>query len=272
MIVPREELAQILRGQVGEVVLPEPLEPGFTDWVRSSPRARPACRATVVDLWRVGEGWAHLLARVTEGEVPQRPKERPKLTLNRKQRERLFAGEGVRIEGEGRCPVGKGDVVRLSARVSLEVTGHRPRRGGGWVLQYKLLDSRQAPRLLRRVPSISPDGFEAFRAGAEPTADVIEAAAVESAYTSTSSGAITDAGEAVDPATQAIYTREAHEGDHRRHQKRRADWERLTLLQRVEVLQELRGLSSADVSRELRAADHALRRAWEKLEREEPAA
>jgi hypothetical protein len=78
--------------------------------------------------------------------------------------------------------------------------------------------------------------------------------------------------EPVDRAAQARITEQAKDHDELREKKRRDAWERLTLRERVAELETLRHFSEADISRELRLANHALRRAWEKLDRDGRAA
>ncbi len=72
---------------------------------------------------------------------------------------------------------------------------------------------------------------------------------------------------AVPAAAQRQYTEEAAGRGEERHRQRREAWERLTIRERLAELEMMREFARADVSRELRLVDHALRRAWEKLER-----
>lgn len=109
-----------------------------------------------------------------------------KLTLTREQRNQLFAGHCPRIAGEGRCPVQKGYVYRLSSRLEFEVEQVWRTRKGGWSLAYIVRDRRDDPRFLRRTPTIPQGEFrDVSRRTREikpPTPGSIRAAADESAY------------------------------------------------------------------------------------------
>lgn len=64
------------------------------------------------------------------------------MKLTPKQRAEFFAGNCPKLAGEGRCPVPVGHRWRLSRRVSVEVTGIRKAKKGGWSLQYTVYDQR----------------------------------------------------------------------------------------------------------------------------------
>lgn len=223
MIVPRLELEQILKGDVGEVVSRVSRTVNETVWIRATPRQPPACLARVVDVWPVEDGFSVLLERAADAfTMPDRPApERPKLRLTRRQRKELFDGGFPHIGAEGPCPVKAGEQVRLSARVTLNVVRVDVKRGR-WKLIYEVRDSRDTVRLLRRTPP-------AHRAGDEldiQDQGAIAHAAEQSFYTSTPGAAVADAGEAPDRGWVEVRTRTVREFDHQRRLAKHAEQQR----------------------------------------------
>jgi hypothetical protein len=226
VILSAGDIRDLQKGGLGEVVMDEPPAVGYACWVRSSPRAKPSCRVQVVDVWPLTDGgYAVLLERVADSfQLPERERpERPRLRLRRAQRAKLFAGESPAIEGVGRAPVEEGEVVHLSAMVSLEVlTITFPPRNDGqmaWKLHYRLTDTRDPVRLLRRTPPAHREGDELDIGDSGATAQ----AAVQSFYTSTPGAAIEDAGEAPDREWVATRTKTQREFDHQRRLARHAE-------------------------------------------------
>lgn len=220
MIVPGLELDQILKGDVGETTTQGP-PPRIGDelWIRRSRRSLPACRATVLDVWAVPQGFSVLLTKVTESfTVPQKSSEGPRLPLTRRQRQGLFDGTFPAIVGVGECPVGAGDVVHLSSRVSLEVK-RIDVKNGKWTLRYEVRDRRDSVHLLRRTPP-------AHRAGDELDIEdegAIREAAEQSFYTAEPRSAVADAGEAPDREWVEMRTKTVREFDHQRRLARHAE-------------------------------------------------
>jgi hypothetical protein len=157
--------------------------------------------------------------------------------FTREQRKQLGKLEVLRVAGEGECPVGKGDEIPITSTVTFRVDRVNVRRGGGWSLGYTLLVRDEKVRNLKRVPRAQD--FDAIRksfdsAGypQEPTRDVLEEAAEESAYTSRPTS-LADAGEAVDRVTQRRFSEEAKMADRLRDQRRREKYERRNTLERL---------------------------------------
>ncbi len=128
------------------------------------------------------------------------------LRLTRAQRTAIFAGGAPRIAFPGTQPpdIEAGQVIPLSTNVSLTIRGTTRGKKGEHILVYSVRDDR--PNLLRRrPPAHSPQGADEGPLDAE----AIARAARESAYTTTSHGALTDAGEAVEPEYQDKLTRES---------------------------------------------------------------
>jgi hypothetical protein len=125
------------------------------------------------------------------------------MKLTKSQREKLAAGEPVKIAGEGECPVAPGDTIPVLTGVELIVTGIRTPKGGGWSLRYTLTRADVA-LFLKRRPSIPANDFKRVRAGFDSagapgtsTPAAIKAAALESAYSHV--GDPLDAGQIVHP-------------------------------------------------------------------------
>jgi hypothetical protein len=217
MIVPKLEFAEIVRGRVGATTHRLERQVGETCWVRDSPRNQPLL-ARVVDVWPVEDGYELLLERADELSKRRAP-ERPRLRLTRAQRAKLFAGESPYIGGQGEAPVGKGEEVRLSSRVSIRVLRVDPERGGGWKLHYELTDTRDPVRLLRRTPPAHREGDELDITDQ----GAIREAARQSFYTADASAAVTDAGEAPDREWVAMRTKTQREFDHQRRLAKHAE-------------------------------------------------
>ena len=136
-----------------------------------------------------------------------------KLTLNREQRRRLFAGEAPKITGEGQCPVQKGYVHRLSSNLSFKVVGITQARDR-WTLTVEVTDKRDPVRLLRRTPTVHfdrvKDDLDEYGYPSEPTPEALREAARDSAYTSAPSS-LSSAGEAVDDQTLQRFAGKAAE-------------------------------------------------------------
>lgn len=137
------------------------------------------------------------------------------MRLTRDQEAKLKAGRPVEIAGQAPCPVEPGYVLALRADLALVVT-RVDWKGQNWKLRYEL-NKTESPRLLRRTPPVVVP-----RADGAPTAGAIYRAGQESSYTSSPAGAITDAGEAVDAATQDRFSREGQQD----RVRRMADYER----------------------------------------------
>jgi hypothetical protein len=212
--IPRLEFEQIAGGDVGETVVSD--EPCLGDkfWVRGSPR-QPPVFAEVVDVWAVDGGHAVLLRKVAP---PKRPSAPPRLRLTRAQRAKLFNGESPHIGGEGKCPVEAGQEIQLSARVTLRVlrVDFKVRR---WALHYELVDRRDVPRLLRRVPPTHAEGDE----DVTPTPHAIREASEQSSYTSSPRSAVPDAGEAPPRVWLEVRAKARSEFDHQRRLARHAE-------------------------------------------------
>lgn len=131
------------------------------------------------------------------------------MKVTREQRFLLMRAGHPRIAFDGKkpCPVKVGHVQRLSPRVELEVTGIQRTKKGEWVIEYLVRDDR--PNLLRRTPQVHR--FKADERGyvAPPTLGDIEAARLDSSYTHSTHGAITDAGEAVPDVDQNLLSMRA---------------------------------------------------------------
>lgn len=65
------------------------------------------------------------------------------LKLSKEQRQGILAGKAPSIRGKGICPVERGQVVKVTSRVSIKVDRVRYRRGGGWSLAYTRVDFRE---------------------------------------------------------------------------------------------------------------------------------
>ncbi len=223
VIVPKPELERIMKGGQGATDVDRPASVGDVVWVRESPRSLPACRCVVVDAW--ADGRSVLLERVVDtfDLPPKRPSERPRLRLTRAQRTQLFNGQVPDIEGVGKPPVGEGETIRLSAKVSLRVDRItypiRKDKKRGWKLFYEVRDTRDTVKLLRRTPP-------AHRAGDEldiQDSGAIAHAAEQSFYTSTPGAAVSDAGEAPDREWVDVRTRTVREFDHQRRLAKHAE-------------------------------------------------
>lgn len=191
-----------------------------------------------------------------------------RLTLTHEQRAQLFAGQTPRIAGEGKCPVEPGYVYRLSKRLELEVTAVRRTKGGGWSLGYTLSDRRDPARILKRTPSAQD--FDRMRREQdeygfplEPSPEEIRRAAQESAYTSAPTS-LSDAGEAVDQATQEAFSKQGQTIDGLREQKRREAWQReqdaLSVYERFRIEWERAERLGTDVHREAAAVRRMVER------------
>jgi hypothetical protein len=109
------------------------------------------------------------------------------MKLNRHQRSAIFAGEKIRISGQGDCPVKAGDEIRLSPRVAIRVSLIRRNRRNNWSLDYTIVDDRDLYLLpSNRTIGLTEDG----EARAMSEADAL-------GYTTSRSRAL-DAGEALD--------------------------------------------------------------------------
>lgn len=189
-----------------------------------------------------------------------------RLPLTRQQRAALFAGEAPRIYGPRRvvingqehwrlrkCPVKKGDVVKLSRLMDLKVVRVDSVKGGGWRLQYEIHDRRDPTRLLRRTPPATPIGPDSL-----PTSDEIRKDAQVSAYTSNPAGTVRGAGLAVDELTQRRITQQAH--DHAGHQQivNQARRERYELERRLGRAREDAILRGVDISSPIRVIERQI--------------
>jgi hypothetical protein len=160
----------------------------------------------------------------------------PRLKLTREQREAFFAGQAPSIGGEGKCPVGKGYVYTLSTKLTLEVTGIRTRKGGGWSLAYVVFDRRDPTRLLRSTPPVHMEEWERYQHRA-PTEAEIEEAAEESAYTSNREGAI-DSAEGPSREHLKLYAMESSQDRMARRVKEQRQGEQRALSDRLRELEE----------------------------------
>lgn len=138
------------------------------------------------------------------------------LELTRAQEAGLKAGKPVEIVGQAPCPVEPGYVLGLRSDLTLVVT-RVDWKGQNWKLRYELTKI-EPPRLLRRTPPVVVPKSD----DDAPTAGAIYRAGQESSYTTSPAGAIEDAGEAVDAATQDRFSREGQQD----RVRRMADYEK----------------------------------------------
>jgi hypothetical protein len=198
------------------------------------------------------------------------------LRLTREQRVEIFAGNYPRIAfpGDRPCPVGPGDVHRLSAKVSIAVLGvRRHRKTGEHILQYAVRDDR--PRLLRS--GVRDFDFDAIRRSydehgmpAEPDAEVIERARVEGAYTTSPRAALPGEPEAVDDDTLRRHTADAQERFAEHRQSRIAELRRrhadLPPEARLAELRQLAREQGIEVRSEIKAIERRLDAITRRLE------
>jgi hypothetical protein len=100
--------------------------------------------------------------------------------------------------------------VEIEVASGLWIKPHMPIKANkGYRVYFDVRDWR--PRLLRRVPQMlaTPD-FDSYGDPIPPTQDAIERARLDGSYTSSPRLAVADAGEAVDPVSQARFTADAH--------------------------------------------------------------
>ena len=167
--------------------------------------------------------------------------------LSRAQRAKLSAGECPGITGEGPCPVSKGEVIEVKGEaLTLRVVGIE-RTVDTWKLRYEVTDRREDIRLLRRTPPVVPPRGEFD----EPDAEAVKRAARESSYTSSSAAAVSDAGEAVDEATQKRFTKEADDSFRVHLERERRERASRSLDQRLRAVQDLAARKGIDLTRKL---------------------
>lgn len=134
--------------------------------------------------------------------------------LTRTQRQALFAGQAPHVGGEGEPPCVRGDILKLSTRLSVEILRVDVRYGSGkarWSAHYLVRDTRDPVRQIRRTPPTSnprPDDFDGYGYPVQiPDGEASE----ESGYTAGGPSVVHDAGEAVSKEVQEALTAAAHE-------------------------------------------------------------
>lgn len=143
----------------------------------------------------------------------RRARPRPEFTLAPDERAAIFAGERLRIERQpGQPQLKVGDVIELSPLVSIMITRRATNKRNCIQYRYTLRDQRRdRVRLLRRKPPALRPEVARHDQVQGPTPTDIKRAAEESAYTSSSRGAIADAGEAVPAGWENVLRMEAKE-------------------------------------------------------------
>jgi hypothetical protein len=128
------------------------------------------------------------------------------MKLTREQRFLLMRGTCPRLAFPADKPldVEKGSVVKLSKQVEIVITGITRTKKGEKTLEYVLRDLR--PNLLRRTPQVHQPETDSEGYVRPPQDADIEAARLDSSYTHSPHGAISDAGEAVPEVDQAKLT------------------------------------------------------------------
>jgi hypothetical protein len=148
--------------------------------------------------------------------------------LTTKQRTALFHGEHPRIvyPGARPCPVGSGDVLQLSSRVSLTVIAVRRTKHGEWLVSYTVRDDR--PNMLRARLPADPTPFKG-----DLDQEAEQIAALESAYTSNYRDSLPGAGDAPTHSELKELTIDAHKRWAEHQEQERAEETALNDARRV---------------------------------------
>lgn len=185
-----------------------------------------------------------------------------RVKLTREQRFLLMRGTCPRISfpADEPPPCAKGQVVRLSKNVEIQITGLMRTKKGELVVEYILRDSR--PTLLRRTPQVHTPTSDSDGYVRVPDEDEVEAARLDSSYTHSRRGAIEDAGEAVPGVDQAKLTTAARLVFSRREQDREEANRKRERAVRDRLRETLKGLDPdsqnallAALEREIQQAD-----------------
>lgn len=185
------------------------------------------------------------------------------MKLTREQRFLLMRGGCPRLAFPADQPLDarKGQIVKLSKHVEIEITGVTRTKKGEKQIEYLLRDLR--PTLLRRTPQVHQPESDDEGFVAPPEAADIEAARLESSYTHSPRGAIGDAGEAVPEVDQVLLsmqarTKWAQRTDEQNRKRERAVRDRLR--------ETLNGLDSDSQVALLAALEREIQRAAEPKE------
>lgn len=158
------------------------------------------------------------------------------LKLTRAQRTKLGNLEAPTIAGTGEPPISKGHVHRLSPKLDLEVLRVNvsvDARGKRWWLDYKVVDRRDSPRLLRRTPPVTHHSRSEFDEYGYPLPQEASETSDASSYTAGGSSVVADAGEAVPRSVQDGFTERAKLEGHQANVARRLSFEQQHIVRRL---------------------------------------
>lgn len=183
------------------------------------------------------------------------------MKLTREQRFLLMRGTCPRIAfpADDAPEVKKGQSVKLSKNVEIEITGLTRTKKGEIVVEYVLRDFRAT--LLRRLPQVHTPVSDAEGYVRPPGDDEIEAARLDSGYTHSRHGAIEDAGEAVPEIDQAKLTTAARLVFARREQDREEASRKREKAVRDRLREALKGLDPDSQIALLAAIEREIQRA-----------
>lgn len=185
-----------------------------------------------------------------------------KLTFTRDQRRRLFNWRDPNVTMPTiALPVGyeveRGREHRLSPYVSVRELEVMRLRDGTRALRYELVDVRDDPRILRRLPPAHIEEGDEARSSVEMDARAAEESAYYAGFDSM------DAGEGVPRRDAERFASDAERNSRQSDELNRARRERYELDQRIRRAREDAALRGVDISSPLRVIERQL----EKIER-----